>query len=196
MARKANPPTGEDEQDVWERRKLVRQWNLDESELRFHGNLPGAEGAVFDQAIAERVDQMGPDPETGLFGGLETRAADALVDLSATSGDTTTPPQVTVHADLEALTTETEGVTELTSGALMVPNDLARYLGCDCVLETVISNGTTVVIGIGRNSRTVPGWLRRLSVAPGWLSVPVPRMQQQTLVTNPPSRPLGSWWAH
>ncbi len=65
-----------------------------------------------------------------------------------------------MFADLEALTTETGGVTELAHGGL-VPNETAQRLSCDCVLETVITDGSQVV-GVGRNTRTVPGWLRRL----------------------------------
>jgi len=60
-----------DEGSVWERRRLVRQWNLDESELRFRGRLPAAEGRIFDEAIDTRVDGMGPNPETGMFHPLE-----------------------------------------------------------------------------------------------------------------------------
>ena len=60
-----------DEGSVWERRRLVRQWNLDESELRLRGRLPAAEGRIFDEAIDTRVDGMGPNPETGMFHPLE-----------------------------------------------------------------------------------------------------------------------------
>ena len=162
-SRRANPPSAEDERTVWERRRLVRQWNLDESELRFHGNLPGVEGRIFDEAIGDRVDEMGSNPETGLFDLYETRSADALVELAATSGDeTSSPPQITMFADLEALTSESDGVAELDNTAL-IPNETARRLSCDCVVETIITDGS-VVVGVGRNSRTVPGWLRRLVV--------------------------------
>ena len=61
-ARRAHRPSVDDERSVWERRRLVRQWNLDQSELRFHGNLAGVEGKIFDQAIDDRVNQMGPNP--------------------------------------------------------------------------------------------------------------------------------------
>ncbi len=161
-ARRANPLSADGERSVWERRRLVRQWNLDESELRFHGNLPGVEGKIFDEAINDRVDRMGANPETGRFDLYQTRSADALVEVCATTGDQTTgsPPQVTVFADLEALTTETAGVAELSNTAL-IPNETAQRLSCDCVLETVITDGSQVV-GVGRNTRTVPGWLRRL----------------------------------
>jgi hypothetical protein len=167
LARRANPPKADDERSVYERRSLVRQWNLDVSELRFHGSLSAVEGAVFDRVIDERVERMGPNPETGMFDPLITRSADALIEVcSATTGDTKTTSsslfQITVHADVEALTTVDQGVTELVSGGL-VPNDVARYLSCDCLVETLVTTGSQVV-GVGRNSRTVPQWLRRLVV--------------------------------
>ena len=161
MARRSAGRSTEDERSVWERRRLVRQWNLDESELRFHGNLSAAEGKMFDQAIDDRVNVMGPNPETGMFDLFETRSADALVELAVTTGDQTVSlPQMTVFADLEALTSKADGVAELSKTAL-IPNETARRLSCDCVLETVITDGSAVV-GVGRNSRTIPGWLRRL----------------------------------
>jgi len=49
-----------------------------------------------------------------MFDPYPVRLADGLVDVCATSGDQSSPSvQVTVHADLEALTTtETTGVAE------------------------------------------------------------------------------------
>ena len=161
LARRAHPPSKEDAEDVYRRRAAFLQWNLDESEMRLNARMPGEQGQLVAQAMEEAADQIGVNPETGLFDPYPQRLVDGLVEICATTGDeTNTPPQMTVHADLDALTATDEGVTELASGAL-VPNDVARYLSCDCVLETVISNGTQV-IGVGRNSRTVPGWLRRL----------------------------------
>lgn len=160
-ARRSDSPSADDERGVWDRRRLVRQWNLDESELRYWGNLPAVGGQIFDDAIDKAVEGMTPNPETGLFDSLETRAADALVELAATTGDEGSPrAQLTIHADLDALVTEGEGTTELASGAL-VPNETARRLSCDAVVETAVHDGN-VVVGVGRNSRTVPGWLRRL----------------------------------
>jgi hypothetical protein len=56
-----------EEDSVWERRRLVRQWNLDQSELRFQGRLPAVEGRIFEEAIDSRVDEMGVNPDTGGF---------------------------------------------------------------------------------------------------------------------------------
>ncbi len=162
IARKANPPSVSDERTVSDRRALWMQWNLDESELNMRANLPALEGEIVQKAVEDAANRIPVNPETGLFDPFPARLADGLVEVCATTGDQTTvsPPQITVHADLEALVTEDAGVTELGSGTL-VPNETARRLSCDCVVETVVTDGR-VVVGVGRNTRTVPGWLRRL----------------------------------
>jgi hypothetical protein len=161
-ARRANPPSVSDERTVSDRRALWMQWNLDESELNMGANLPAFEGEIVQKAVEDAANRIPVDPDTGLFDPYSQRMADGLVRVCATTGDQTTgsPPQVTVFADIEVLTTETGGVTELGSGSL-VPNQTAQRLSCDCVVETVVTDGSSVV-GVGRNTRTVPGWLRRL----------------------------------
>jgi hypothetical protein len=160
-ARRHQGVSVEEERTLWERRRLVRQWNLDQSELRFHGRLPGAEARIFDQAIDTRVDAMGTNPETGMFDPLQTRSADALVDLAASDGSSNgAPAQLIVFAELDALTTTGEGWAELDNTA-PISNETARRLGCDAIVEWVITqNGKPV--GVGRRSRKIPGWLRRL----------------------------------
>jgi len=163
LARRHRGITEEDARTVWERRQLVRQWNLDESELRFRGRLPGAEGRIFDQAIDSRVDQMGPDAETGMFDLYQHRAADALVELAA-AADTgeATPAEVVVFADFEALTTTDQGTAYLDNTA-PIANNTAQRLGCDGAIQTIIKDGSQI-IGVGRRTRKIPGWLRRLVV--------------------------------
>jgi hypothetical protein len=80
LVRRQRGISEEEGRTVWERRRLVRQWNLDESELKFHGRLPGDHGRIFDEAIDSRVDEMSPNPESGVFDPLQTRAADALTE--------------------------------------------------------------------------------------------------------------------
>jgi hypothetical protein len=162
-ARRANPPTAVDEAEAHRVRALWIQRTLDGASGKLTAHLPHLQLEIVETAIRDRADKIGPDPQTGLFDAYSQRMADGLVEVCATTGDqttTTTPPQIVVHADLEALTTTDSGITELGSGAL-IPNETARRLACDCVVETVITDGTQV-IGVGRNSRTVPGWLRRL----------------------------------
>ena len=161
-ARRHRGITEEKARSVWERRQLIRQWNLDESELRFNGRLPGDAGRLFDQAIDSRLDGIPVNPETGMFDPYPTRAADALTGLAATtsSGSSTTPNRLNIFADLDSLTTSDTGSAELDNGAL-IPNTTAQRLGCDSVVRGIVQDGQQV-IGIGRASRQIPGWLRDL----------------------------------
>jgi hypothetical protein len=161
LVRRERGLTREEARSVWERRKLVRQWNLDQSELKFRGRLPGDAGRAFDEAIDNRVDGLGPNPATGIFEPLETRSADALTELAATDGGGDgTPPQMTVFADFDTLTTNEEGFAFLDNTAPL-PNETAQRLSCDATIETIVRDGERI-IGIGRRSRKIPGWLRRL----------------------------------
>jgi hypothetical protein len=162
VARRANPPTIDDERSLWERRRLGFQWNLDQSELEFGGSLPGADGKWFESAVRDRADRIPVNPETGMFDPYPARLADGLVELAATSGDqTAAPAQITVFADLEALTetTETTGVAELEAGT-MIANETARRLSCDGIIECSVYQHSRV-LGIGRRTRLIPSWLRR-----------------------------------
>jgi hypothetical protein len=160
VARRANPPSTEDERSVWERRRLGFQWNLDQSELNFRGSLPGAEGRLLESAVRDRADRIPVNPETGMFDPYPARLADGLVELAATSGDQiAAPAQITVFADLEALieTIETTGVAELEAGP-MIPNETARRLSWDGIIECTVYDHSRV-LGIGRRSRLIPSWL-------------------------------------
>ncbi len=162
-ARRANPPTAGDEREAHRARALWIQRTLDGASGKLTAHLPHTDMEIVETAIRDKADQFPVNPETGLFDAYSQRMADGLVEVCATTGDqTVAPPQITVFAELEALTATDSGVTELGSGAL-IPNETARRLSCDCVVETVITDGSQI-IGIGRNSRTVPGWLRRLVI--------------------------------
>jgi hypothetical protein len=160
--RRAHPPSAEDERSVWDRRHLGLQWNLDQSELKFGGSLPGAEGRLFESAVRDRADRIPENPETGMFDPYPARLADGLVEMAATSGDqTAAPAQITVFADLDALTetTEATGVAELESGPV-IANETARRLACDSIVECAVYDHARA-LGVGRRTRTIPGWLRR-----------------------------------
>jgi Domain of unknown function (DUF222)/HNH endonuclease len=162
-ARRANPPSVSDEQEAHRQRVLWIQRTLDGASGRLTAHLPNTDLEIVETAITERADRIPPDPETGLFDPYSQRMADGLVEVCATTGDeTSTPPQVSAYVDLDTLLSEDNepGAHELGSGAL-IPNETAKRLSCDCVLETVITDGS-IVVGVGRNSRTIPGWLRRL----------------------------------
>ncbi len=162
-ARRANPPSASDEREAHRVRALWIQRTLDGASGRLTAHLPNTELEIVETAITQRADKIGPDPGTGLFDPYTQRMADGLVEVCATTGDqTSTPPQISAYVDLDVLLAEDDGpgAHELGSGAL-IPNETARRLSCDCVVETVVTDGS-IVVGVGRNSRTIPGWLRRL----------------------------------
>ena len=146
---------------MWRDRWLTIQHTLDGTEGRLHARLPGADLHLVETAIRERADRFGPNPETNLFDPYPVRLADGLVEVCVTSGDQSSPSvQVTVHADLEALTTtETSGVAELQAGPV-IANETARRLGCDSIVETAVYDDCRI-LGVGRRTRMIPGWLRR-----------------------------------
>ena len=125
--------------------------------------LPGAEMALVESEIRARADRIPVNPETGIFDPYPQRMADGLVELATTTGDENPsgPTQIVVHADLEALTEDptTTGVAEIQGGPV-IANETARRLSCDPILECVIYDHEKV-LGIGRRSRLIPGWLRR-----------------------------------
>ena len=112
--RRSHPPSVSDERDAHRVRALWIQRTLDGASGKLTAHLPNFELEIVETAITEQADRIPVDPETGLFDPYSQRMADGLVQVCATTGDQTTgsPPQVTVFADLEALTTETGGVTD------------------------------------------------------------------------------------
>jgi hypothetical protein len=160
-ARQANPPTSEDERTAWERRRMHFQHSLDGIEGHMSARMPGAELELVEQVLRERANQAPPNPETGLFDPYPARLVDGLVELCSTTGDETTRSvQMTIHADLNALgETSSSGVAEIELGPV-IASETARRLGCDSILEMAVYSDRCV-LGVGRRSRTIPGWLRR-----------------------------------
>jgi hypothetical protein len=160
-ARRANPPTSADERSAWERRRMYIQHSLDGVEGHMSARMPGAELEIVEQVLRERANQVPMNPETGLYDPYPARLVDGLVELCSTTGDETTRPvQMTIHADLDALgETTSNDVAEIELGPV-IASETARRLGCDSILEMALYSDRCV-LGVGRRTRTIPGWLRR-----------------------------------
>jgi hypothetical protein len=160
-ARRSRPPSTEETLDAIRERWLSIQYTLDGIRGHMDVDLPGAEMLMVETAVRTRADRIPPNPETGRFDAYQARMADGLVEVCTTTGDESSPVQVTVFADLEALTQdpETTGVAELAAGPV-IASETARRLSCDSILECVITDHGRV-LGIGRRSRLIPAWLRR-----------------------------------
>ncbi|MGH8943110.1 MAG: DUF222 domain-containing protein, partial [Acidimicrobiia bacterium] len=161
-ARRANPPTSQGTVDSWRERWLSIQYTLDGIRGRLKADLPGMEMSLVESAIREKADRIPINPESGIFDPYPQRMADGLLELCATtSGEQAAPTQLTVHADLEALTSDplTSGVAEIQGGPA-IANETARRMSCDPIVECTVYDHSKV-LGIGRRSRLVPAWLRR-----------------------------------
>jgi hypothetical protein len=162
-ARRANPPSTSDALEAWRVRWLSIQYTLDGIRGEMRAGLPGAEMSLVESEIRARADRIAPNPESGMFDPYPQRMADGLVELATTSGpeNGSAPTQITIHADLEALTEnpETTGVAEIEGGPV-IANETARRLSCDPLVECTVYDHANV-LGIGRRSRLIPAWLRR-----------------------------------
>ena len=140
-ARRANPPSTEDEREAWRERWLSIQYTLDGISGEMRAGLPGAEMSLVESEIRARADRMPPNPESGMFDPYPQRMADGLVELATTSGEesSSAPTQITIHADLEALTEnpETTGVAEIEGGPV-IANETPRRLCCDPIVECTV----------------------------------------------------------
>jgi hypothetical protein len=127
---------------------------------RLTAQLPGADMDVVESAVRTRADRIPVNPDTGVFDPYPERMADGLVELASTTGDESqASAQVTVHADLQDLVATEHQITETELGSL-IANETARRLACDSIVECAVFHNNQP-LGVGRNSRTVPRWLRR-----------------------------------
>lgn len=158
--------TAADEHEVFERRGVYLQPNLDESEWNLWGTLGGYDGRIVDTALTDRADQFPPGT-----GGRAQRRADALVSMSQDSltgspGDSgPAGPLVTVFVDA-AQASETEGATGawIDVGPRVGPATLERIL-CEGHVDVIARTPDGRPLDIGRRSAKIPGRLRRFVLA-------------------------------
>lgn len=94
--------------------------------------------------------------------GPAQRLADALVVLAAggaSGAGVVEPATVVVSTTLEALQSE-DGGCEI-EGAGVVHPEIARRIACDSRLQIVLRDGKGAALGVGREARVVPGYMRR-----------------------------------
>lgn len=161
LASRHKPPTREESATSRETGWMSTQWDLHRRKMRFAGELAGAEAAVVEKRLVEKAVAMPKNPETGEYEDWSKRLADALIEACATDSQGNAPlPTLVVHTDFSALTSpDTDAVSEISTGPV-ISNELARMLGCDSALEMAIERDGRP-LGVGRKTRSVPGWLRR-----------------------------------
>jgi hypothetical protein len=128
--------------------------------------LPDGDDEALRVALERRAQQLGPDPITGIWDSAERRMGQALAMLGAadlaTDSDLDRALAV-IHIDHDILAGEAPGNATTDSGGV-VSAEVARRMTCDGWLQYVAEDGSDDdrTVGVGRRTRVVPRWLRRL----------------------------------
>lgn len=166
-----HPITTDDERDVFDRRHLVLQPNLDESSWRLFGLLPGYEGTVVAKALDTRSDSF---PTNG--SSVAQRRVDALVSISTDSLTTTRGddagtdrgtgcgPLVSVFVDaVDAAPSHGRRGVVLEGGPRIGVQALEAIL-CEATVEVVATTTAGQLIDLG-GGQVIPPRARRRALA-------------------------------
>ena len=150
-----------------DRTRYVRYWWQDDGQrLGLWGSFPAEQGHRLVKGLErmaaslpvittfETEDAQPPFPDTV----IETRRADALVELVAGGGSRgkAAPVDFVVHTDLTTLANDGNCAVE---DGPAIHAATARRLSCDARVRSVLHDPSGRTIGIGRASRLVPDWL-------------------------------------
>ncbi len=153
-----------DEREAFERRYLNVQPNLDESLWKLDGLLPGLDGKLVSEAVAQRADEL-PDGS----GSRGQRSADALTELVMDGAEAGVgagePPQlgatVLIDGDL-ALATQGQAGAEVLGGPRIGPAFLEEIL---CGGRVEIDMTGVRLLAVGPAGSAIPPRLRRAVIA-------------------------------
>ncbi len=164
IAKDMHPDTTQDEvrdkefsKDVnWYRNEREGWWYL-------NGRLPLADGVVVERALERVMDGMERKDPHGVYYPHGMIAAEALVELAGVRIDSDPDPdRATVVLHMTQPWEPSQQQLTMVENGPVIPEWSAHRLTCDarCQLVTHTPDGT--VIGVGRTTRVVPMWLRRL----------------------------------
>lgn len=159
--------TRRDETAMTAGRYLLIQPNLEDTSWRLHGLLPAVDGALVQQTLDNRADQIAL--QTGSTEPRAARRVDALVSLCTSNqpGDGETSSPVTVTVVVEAKTAvPTNGQTGgwIVSGPRVGPATLEQLL-CESMVEVTAVTEDGQPLAIGTSTTTIPARLRRFILA-------------------------------
>ncbi len=159
--------TRRQETDATSGRYLFVQPDLEQTTWRLHGLLPALAGALVQEALDARADQIAL--ETGSTESRAARRVDALVSLCADRADSdvagSSSVSVTVVVDAHsAAETNGESGAWIVSGPRVGPSTLERLL-CDSPIEVTAVTEDGQPLAIGTATTAIPPRLRRFILA-------------------------------
>jgi hypothetical protein len=149
--------------DEHDRRRVTWRFRDDRPRFEMFVEMADIEGATLATWLMRRANQYDPNPESGVYDDFETRCADALYELASQAlaedrdHDRAT---LVIHTNLATLL-EGAGTAAVAAGPALAHETLRR-LACDTRLHLAFTGTDHEPIGVGRTTRTIPPWLRRL----------------------------------
>ena len=141
---------------------LSMAWNEDDSFLRLWGEIRGVDGLQVETALRRLASQAPVDPSCGLHRDPDVLNGEALVQMASESaaadGDHDRSTLVVHFNSADLASGKTSG---LVGGQLVERDELLR-LACDSRLQPAIDDPAGFTVGVGRTSRQIAHWLRRL----------------------------------
>lgn len=142
---------------------LLRMW-WNGFSLQLRGSIPGADGVLVENALLRLGSKAPLDPVCGLFRDPNERYAEAVIQMASESiADDRDHDRATVvlHIGIDQLS-DPNGTVKV--GGREFSRDELLRLTCDGRLQPAIDDEHGTTVGVGRVSRQIPAWLRRLMV--------------------------------
>jgi hypothetical protein len=162
LAQRARARTRADDASRARLARLTLRTDETNDGMYVRGWLPGDQATRLAQALEREAEQLGPDAD-GQWAPLPQRQAQVLFQWAENAQvldrdvDRT---RLNVHVDARILTGLEPGNAEL-DRSVLASLDTVRRLACAAEVIWQI-HGEDTVVGIGRMSREVPTWLRRI----------------------------------
>ena len=141
---------------------LEMRWNEDESALKLWGEIPGVDGLMVETALRRVACQAPLDEYTGLYRDPVERDGEALVQIAsqaaAADADHDRSTLVVHFNGADLMSGNTSGMV----GSQLVDRDELLRIACDPRLQPAIDDPSGMTVGVGRTTRKIPAWLRRL----------------------------------
>ncbi len=141
---------------------LSMGWGEDDSFLWLRGEIRGVDGLQVESALRRLASQAPLDPMSGVYRDPDIGNGEALVQMASESaaddGDHDRATLV-VHFNSADMTS---GRTSGLVGGRLVDRDELLRLACDSRLQPAIDDPAGFTVGVGRTSRQIAPWLRRL----------------------------------
>lgn len=131
--------------------------------FHYAGKAPGSDGVLLEKAISRLAERAPRDEATGLYRDFEIRAGEAVVQMASESLAADGDPDratVVVHVAAEDLIGQ-KGSGRDSASRIFSPAQLEELI-CDARIQPALDDSAGVTVGVGRTTRTIPPWLRRL----------------------------------